>query len=130
MAHYLFNLTKTDPSTGQSLPDLAAAYLRSNSWPIDPSEPHAQALTSGDQVLLYLGPPYRVFIARAELASAWTDAAHGVQLTRIKHWTPPIPMETVLARIPPTENAHADFPRAVVRITAVEYESALAAATD
>jgi hypothetical protein len=128
MAHYLFNLTKTDTPTGQSLRDRAAAFLRSNSWPIDPTEPHAQALTPGDQVLLYLGPPYRVFIARAELASAWTDA--GVQLTHVEEWTPPIPMETVLARIPPTENAHADFPRAVVRITAVEYESALAAATD
>ncbi|WP_432882536.1 hypothetical protein ACQPYH_39745 [Kribbella sp. CA-245084] len=126
MAHYLFNLT----GSGQSLPDQAAAFLRSNTWPIDPTEPHAQALASGDQVLIYLGPPERVFIAHAELASPWTDATQGVLLTHVERWTPPIPMETVLAKIPPTENAQADFPRAVVRITRVEYESALSAATN
>ena len=53
MAHYLFNLT----GSGQSLADQAAAFLRSNTWPIDPTEPHAQALASGDQVLVYLGRP-------------------------------------------------------------------------
>jgi hypothetical protein len=125
MAHYLFNLT----GSGQSLADQAAAFLRSNTWPIDPTEPHAQALASGDQVLIYLGPPERVFVAHAELASPWTDATQGVRLTHVEHWTPPIPMETVLARIPPTENAQADFPGAVVRITRIEYESALSAAT-
>ncbi|MER7248523.1 hypothetical protein [Kribbella sp. NPDC000426] len=127
MAHYLFNLTEKDAETGQSLPDLAAAFLRDNRWPVDPTEPHAEALAPGDQVLIYLGPPHRVFIANAELASRWTDAT--VVLSHIEHWTPPVPMETVLARIPPTEKAKEDFPMAVVRITAVEYESALSAAT-
>ncbi|WUJ72980.1 hypothetical protein OG809_06845 [Kribbella soli] len=128
MAHYLLNLTKTAP--GQSLPEQAAAFLRATRWPIDPTEPHARALTSGDQVLIYLGPPDRVFIAHAELASPWTDVTHDVLLTHIEHWTPPVPMETVIAAIPPTENAQADFPRAVVRITRTEYESALSAATN
>jgi hypothetical protein len=141
MAHYLFNLMKAAPN-GQSLRDVAATFLRSNMWPIDASEPHAHALTPGDQILIYLGPPDRVFVARAELASpahTWTpseaetypgDASHGVLLTHVEHWTPPIPMQTVLARIPPTENAKADFEAAVVRITAIEYESALAVATE
>jgi hypothetical protein len=123
MAHYLFNLTKTDP-TGPSLPTLAATFLRSN---IAPTELHAPALAPGDLVLIYLGPPDRVFIAHAELASP--VQSRGVRLAHVEHWNPPIPMQTVLARIPPTENAKADFDQAVVRITQIEYESALAAAT-
>lgn len=43
MAHYLFNLMKTDP-TGQSLHAQAAAFLHSDLWPVAPTEPHAQAL--------------------------------------------------------------------------------------
>jgi hypothetical protein len=36
-------------------------------WLIDATEPHADALAPGDQILIYLGMPDRVFTARAEL---------------------------------------------------------------
>jgi hypothetical protein len=41
---------------------------------------------------------------------------------------PPVPMKTVLSQIDPAENAKADFQAGVVRITANEYETALAVA--
>ena len=41
---------------------------------------------------------------------------------------PPVPMDTVLSQIDPAENAKADFQAGVVRITANEYETALAVA--
>jgi hypothetical protein len=94
----------------------------------------------GDLVLLYLGAPDREFIGRAELASAvhdWTpsearvnpgDSPGGVLLAEVEEWDPPVPMHTVLSQIDPADNAKADFQAGVVRITASEYETALAAA--
>jgi hypothetical protein len=40
-----------------------------------------------------------------------------------------VPMRTVLSRIGPSEKAKADFQAGVVRITANEYETAVAVAT-
>jgi hypothetical protein len=109
-------------------------------WGIDADEPHRDALAAGDLVLVYLGAPDREFIGRAELASAvhdWTpseaqvypgDSPGGVLLARVKEWDPPVPMSTVLSQIDPAENARADFETGVVRITASEYETALAVA--
>ena len=110
-------------------------------WGIDADEPHRNALAAGDLVLVYLGAPERKFIGRAELASAahdWTlseaqaypgDCAGGVLLAQVEEWDSPVPMSTVLSQIDPAENARADFEAGVVRITASEYEAALAVAT-
>ena len=109
-------------------------------WGIDADERHRTALAPGDLVLIYLGAPERVFIGRAELASAvrdWTsseaqvypgDSPGGVLLAQVEEWDPPVPMKTVLSQIDPAENAKADFEVGVVRITAGEYEAALAVA--
>ncbi len=82
----------------------------------------------------------KTFIGRAELASAvhdWTpseaqvypgDSPGGVLLAQVEEWDSPVPMSTVLSQIDPAENARADFEAAVVRITANEYEPALAVA--
>jgi hypothetical protein len=48
-----------------------------------------------------------------------------VTLAGVQEWEPPVPMSSVLARIP-GETARADFEEGVVRITAHEYETALA----
>ena len=109
-------------------------------WGVDTHEPHHSALAPGDPILIYLGAPEREFIGRAELASAahdWTpseaqvypgDSPGGVLLAQVKEWEPPVPMNTVLSQIDPAENAKADFQAGVVRITATEYETALAVA--
>ena len=52
----------------------------------------------------------------------------GVLLAQVEEWDPPVPMNTVLSQIDPAENARADFQAGVVRITANEYETALAVA--
>ena len=81
-------------------------------------------LPPGDLVLIYLGAPERVFIGRAEVASAvhdWTpsearvypgDSPSGVVLAQVEEWDPPVPMKTVLSQIDPAENAKADAKRA------------------
>jgi hypothetical protein len=109
-------------------------------WGVDEDEQHRDALAAGDLILIYVGAPERVFIGRAELASAvhdWTpseaqaypgDSPGGVLLARVEEWDPPVPMETVLSRIEPSENAKADFRTGVVRITANEHAAALAVA--
>jgi hypothetical protein len=109
-------------------------------WGIDADESHRDALAAGDLVLVYLGAPDREFIGRAELASAvhdWTpseaqvypgDSPSGVSLAQVEEWDPPVPMNAVLSQIDPAENARADFETGVVRITANEYETALAVA--
>jgi hypothetical protein len=43
-------------------------------------------------------------------------------------WDPPVPLETVLSQLDPDEPHKADFRAGVVRITASEYETALAVA--
>ncbi|MGH3105369.1 MAG: retropepsin-like aspartic protease [Gaiellaceae bacterium] len=142
MAHYIFNLVKRDSTEGPSPREQAAEFMRVRMWCVHANEPHCKALASGDLVLIYLGAPEREFIGRAVLASAvreWTpseahvnpgDSAGGVLLAQIEEWDPPVPMSTVLARIDPAENARADFEAGVVRITAGEYETALAVAAE
>jgi hypothetical protein len=140
VAHYLFNSVKEDAAKGPALREQASGFLRVRMWGIDADEPHRKALAPGDLVLIYLGAPEREFIGRAELASAshdWTsseaqvypgDSPGGVLLAQVEEWDPPVPMRTVLSQIDPAENAKADFQAGVVRITANEYETALAVA--
>lgn len=137
MAHYLLNLVGDDaPPT---LRERAAGLLRVGMWGVDEEELHRGALAAGDLVLLYLGAPERLFVGRAELASAvhdWTpsearafrgESAAGVTLTRVEEWDPAVPMQSVLSRIE-SPAARGDFDAGVVLITADEYETALAVA--
>jgi hypothetical protein len=140
VAHYLFNLVRGDAAPGPALREEANGFLRVRMWGIDADEPHRNALAAGDLILVYLGAPERKFIGRAELASAvhdWTpseaqmypgDSPGGVLLTQVEEWDPPVPMSTVLSEIDTSENARADFEVGVVRVTANEYETALAVA--
>jgi hypothetical protein len=140
--HYLFNLVTRDAAKGPALREQAARFLRVRMWGIDVDEPHRAALASGDLVLIYLGAPEREFIGRTELGSAvhdWTpsevqvypgDSPGGVSLAHVEEWDPPVPMNTVLSQMNPEENAKADFDVGVVRITASEYETALAVAAE
>ena len=140
VAHYLFDFVKGDAAKGLALREQAARFLRLRMWGIDADERHGNALAPGDLILIYLGAPEREFIGRAELASAahdWTpseaqvypgDSLSGVLLAQVEEWDPPVPMDTVLSQIDPAENAKADFAAGVVRITANEYETALAVA--
>jgi len=141
MAHYLFNVANGDAAK-PGMHKRAAASLRTRMWGVDEDERHRDALDTGDLVLIYVGAPDRVFVGRAGLASpvhAWTpsearefpgDAASGVSLAEVEEWDPPVPMDAVLSRIDTSENARADFETGVVRITATEYETALAVAAE
>lgn len=140
MAHYLFNFVKGGAAKGPALREQAAGLLRVRMWGIDADEPHRNALAPGDLILIYLGAPEQVFIGHAELASAvhdWTPSEaqvypgaspSGVSLAQVEEWDPPVSMNTVLSHIDPAEKAKADFQTGVVRITASEYETALAVA--
>jgi hypothetical protein len=140
MAHYIFNLVEGDAAKGPALREEAAGFLRVSMWGVGADEPHRSALAPGDTVLIYLGAPERKFIGRAELASAvhdWTpseaqvyrgSSPSGVLLAQVEEWDPPVPMKTVLSKIDPAEKAKADFEAGVVRITAHEYETAVAVA--
>lgn len=139
MAHYLFNFVKGDVASGRALREEAAGLLRAGIWGVDADEPHRDALAAGDLVLVYLGAPERKLIGRSELASAvhdWTpseaqaypgESPSGVSLAQVEEWDPPVPMSTVLSEID-SANARADFETGVVRITAGEFETALAVA--
>lgn len=139
MAHYLFNFVKRDVVSGPALREEASDFLRAGMWGIDADEPHRPALTVGDLVLVYLGAPERKLIGRAELASAvhdWTqsearmypgESPSGVSLAQVEEWDPPVPMSSVLSQID-SAYARADFETGVVRITAGEFETALAVA--
>ena len=121
------------------LREQATGFLRVSMWGVDADEPHRNALAAGDLVLVYLGAPEQKFIGRAELASAvhdWTpseaqvypgDSPGGVLLAQVEEWEPAVPMSTVLSQID-SPLARADFEVGVVRITANEYETALAVA--
>jgi hypothetical protein len=139
VAHYLFNFVAREaPPSLQR--EHAFAFLRAWMWGIDAEERHRNALAPGDLILAYLAAPDRTFIGRAEVASAahdWTppearvcpgDSPGGVLLARVEEWDPPVPMHLVLAQIDRRGNARADFEEGVVRITAHEYETALAVA--
>jgi EVE domain len=142
VAHYIFNVVKSDSAEGLSPREQAAEFMRVRMWGVHADEPHCTALARGDLVLVYLGAPEREFIGRAEVASAvheWTrseaklypgDSPSGVLLAQVEAWNPPVPMNTVLSRIDPAENAKADFQMGVVRITAGEYETTLAVAAE
>ena len=111
-------------------------------WGVGAEELHRDALAPGDLALVYLAAPERKFIARVELGSAahvWTpseeqvypgDSPGGVLLAHVAEWDPPVPMSTVLSRIDRSAGARADFEYGVVRITADEYETALAVAAE
>jgi hypothetical protein len=134
MAHYIFNVRGSDAKLR------ATEWLCARMWAVDAAEPHRNALAAGDLVLVYLGAPASTFIGRAELASAvhdWTPAdaqasarpsAGGVILVDVEEWDPPVSMTAVLAEIDRSEGARAEFEHGVVRITATEYETALAVA--
>lgn len=140
VAHYLFNLVSNGAAQGPVLREQASGFLRVRMWGIEADEPHRNALAAGDLVLIYLGAPERKFIGRAELASAardWTqseaqvypgDSLGGVLLVELEEWDPPVPMSAVLSQIDTAEGARADFEMGVVRITANEYETAVAVA--
>ena len=140
MAHYLFNVVNAGAATGTALREQTAGFLRVRMWGIDADERHRDALAPGDLVLVYLGAPDREFIGRAELASAvhdWTpsearvypgNSTGGVLLAEVEEWDPPVPMNAVLTLMDPAENARADFQAGFVRITANEYQTALAVA--
>jgi hypothetical protein len=142
MGYYLFNLVRGDAAEGQTLREQAARFLRVRMWGVDAGEPHHNALAPGDLILIYLGAPEREFVGRAQLASTardWTpseaqvypgDSPGGVVLAQVEEWDPPVPMDAVLSRIDPAENAKADFQAGVVRITANEYETALSVAEE
>jgi hypothetical protein len=140
VAHYLFNFVEDDAAKGRALREQATGFLRAGLWGIDANEPHGNALAVGDLVLVYLGAPAWTFIGRAELVSAvhaWTpseaqvysgDFPGGVLLAQVEEWDPPVQMNTVLAQMDPADKVGADFDKGVVRITASEYETALAVA--
>jgi hypothetical protein len=140
VAHYLFNVVKRDGATGPAPREQAGAFLRVGMWGIDADEPHRDALAAGDLVLVYLGAPERELIGRAQLASPvheWSsseaqvypgESASGVALAHVEEWDPPVPMNAVLSQIDRSENARADFENGVVRITANEFETAVAVA--
>lgn len=135
VAHYLFNFLARDEAPCEK----AAAFLQAGMWGVEPGEPHHDALAPGDLVLVYVGAPERKFIGRAELGSEahdWTpseaesyagDSPSGVLLAQVEEWSPPVPMSTVLSEID-SSTAKADFDVGVVRISANEYETALAVA--
>jgi hypothetical protein len=139
VAHYLLDLAGDDAAPTPPREE-ARRFLRAAMWGIDEHEPHRDALAPGDLVLVYLGAPERRFVGRAELASAahdWTpseakaypdDSRGGVLLAHVEEWDPPVAMSAVLSQIEPRGNARADFETGVVRITASEYETALAVA--
>jgi hypothetical protein len=142
VAHYLFTFVQGDGAKGPLPREQATALMRLGMWGIDADERHVNALAPGDLTLIYLGAPELEFIGRAALASAahdWTspeaeaypgDARGGVLLAQVEEWDPPVPMSAVLAQIGPSENAKAEFEAGVVRITAGEYETALAVAAE
>ena len=135
MAHYIFNLVGGDESQ-------ATGLLQARMWGVGAEEPHGDALAPGDLVLVYLAAPERKFVAHAELASTvhdWTpseaqlypgDSRGGVLLAQVEEWDPSVPMSTVLSNIDRSAGARADFEVGVVRITADEYERALAVAAE
>ena len=142
MAHYLFNFVEGDAPKRSPPREQAAGFMRLRMWGIDAGERHRNALAPGDLILIYLGAPEREFIGRAELASAahdWTpseaeaypgDSPSGVLLAQVEEWDGPVPMSAVLSQLDPSENAKAEFEAGVVRITANEYETALAVAAE
>lgn len=142
MAHFVFNCVKGNAAKGPALRVRAAEFLRVRMWGVAEGEPHCTALAPFDLVLIYVGAPVRQFIGRAELSSPvheWTvseaqmypgHASRGVLLAQVEEWDPPVPMSSVLSHLDPAGGARADFEMGVVRITANEYETAIAVAAE
>jgi hypothetical protein len=142
MALYLFNFSGTRTADPRPPRERAMELLRTGVWDIDPETPHRAALAPGDLALIYVAAPDGVFIGCAELDSAVqeltssgshadrSDLRTAVLLSGIEEWDPPVPMETVLTRIGPSEKAKAEFPVDVVRITPHEYETAVTVAAE
>ena len=77
IAYYLFNFSNQHGARGRALREQVAALLRLKMWGVDAGEPHRAALAPGDRALIYVGPPLRAFVGRAEVASGvrdWTSA--------------------------------------------------------
>ena len=146
IGYYLFNFSNRHEVVERALRDQVTALRRLKMWGVDAGELHRAELAPGDVALIYIGPPERAFVGRAELALAvrdWTPAeAHvypgdtraGVLLTDIEEWDPPVLMQTVVQRIDPTgsnpyvqANARDGFQNGLVEITEHEYEAVLAA---
>jgi hypothetical protein len=140
VAYYIFTSAPGDAARVPAARALVSECLEARMWGIGDDEPHRGALAAGDVALIYLGAPERQLVGRAVLGSpvrAWTSeeakvcpdgSQGGVLLASVEHWTPHVPMETVLQRIDLSEGARADFEIGVVRITANEYETATAVA--
>src|SRR5690242_6435365 len=73
VGHYLFNLAAGDAAPGIALDEQGKRFLRAEMWGVNADEPHRNALSAGDLILVYLGAPERKFIGRAQLASAAHD---------------------------------------------------------
>jgi hypothetical protein len=141
VAHHLFNFSGDQ--------DEAVACLRARMWGIVADERYRDALAAGDLALIYVPASCGGFIGRAGLATSvheWTpweaeafpgDSPGGVLLSDVERWERAVPMATVVARVDPTRsnpvvqaNARAGFGTGVVRITAGEYEAAVAASRE
>jgi hypothetical protein len=139
VAYYVFNVAGDRAA--------ADAHLRAKLWSV--GERHAGALAPGDLALIYVAASGGGFIGRAELATAvhaWSPSEaraapegspRGVELSDVELWDRAVPMTTVVARVDPTgsnpvvqQNARAGFRSGVVRLTAHEYEAALAASRE
>jgi hypothetical protein len=120
VSHYILNAVPGDAAQRERVAEL----LRAGTWDVDAGERYSGELAAGDLVLVYLGAPAREFVGRAELASAVRPS--GVALARVEEWSPPVPVEAVLAHLGPS--AKADFEAGVVQITAHEYDTVLALA--
>jgi hypothetical protein len=139
VAHFLFNLVGSE-AEGPELRRRAADLLKARMWGVEADERHRDALCRGELVVVYLGAPVWELIGRAELASAahdWTpseaqafpgESAGGVLLNQVEEWDPPVPIEAVLSQLDEAGDARADHDTGVLRITAHEYETALAVA--
>jgi hypothetical protein len=142
VAFYLFNVAGTHGSQSRSPRQQAIELLRDGVWDVGADEPHRDALAPGDLALVYAAAPDSVFVGRAELASAVVELAstdarsdpsdlrEGVLLAGIEEWDPPVPMDSVLARLDPSAKARAEFAVGCVRIIAHEYETAVAVAAE
>jgi hypothetical protein len=141
VAHYLSNFDGGRED--------AAVLLDARMWGIGDDEVVRDALVACDLALIFVAAPQGELVGRARPAPEfhkWTrreadahpgDSPGGVLLSDVERWEPALPMETVVTRIDPMAtnpivqaNATLGFQRGVVRITADEYESALAASRE
>jgi hypothetical protein len=110
-------------------------------WGIDAVERHRKA--PGDLILIYADAPELKLLGRAELALAVHDSTpgetevypgdstSGVLLAHVEDRDPPVPMSfRAGAKLTRQRTPRAEFEAGVVRITANEYETALAVAAE